>query len=212
MRYQPLVTTILNLRVSHFGTNKMICMIYRPKKKEIQVIGNRCIEPAFRYLIKYSRILGISKVTWLGSCPKIRQVANAMANTPQSLKFVCCCSGMLVMLLRFGPSKFSARYCIFWEIIGFITLSSKFTSSEGQPMEVMHTKWLPFTRWSWINSAVVSSNCCKGLSVGLWKPSMFGLIFFRRMWAFSMMIQSNHPLGEEMISNSNWLSLPNYLH
>ena len=111
VRYQPLISTSLNFRVSHFGTSKMICMIHTPKKK-IQVVGNRCIEPDFRLLIKCGRILGISKVTSLGSCAKTRQVANAMANTPQSLEFVCCYTGMLVMLLRFGPSKFSASSCI----------------------------------------------------------------------------------------------------
>ena len=78
----------------------------------IQVVGKRCIEPDCRHPIKCGRTIGISKVTSLGSCPKTRQVADAMANTPQSLEFVCCCTGMLVMLLRFDPSKFSASSCI----------------------------------------------------------------------------------------------------
>ena len=212
VRYQSLITTILNFRVSHFRRNKVICMIHRPKIKEIQVVWKRCIEPACRHLIKCGRILGISKVTWLGSCPKTRQVANAMANTPQSLKFVCCCTGIFVILLRLGPSKFSASSCISWEITGFIRLSSKFTSPGGQSMEVMHTQWLPFTWSSWINSAVMISNCFAGPSVGLWKPSMFGLIFFRSIWASRMMVQSNHPLGEAMISNSLWVSFASDLH
>ena len=41
---------------------------------------------------------------------------------------------------------------------------------------------------------------------------MFGLIFFRSIWASCMMVQSKHPWGEAMISNSNWVSLPSDLH
>ena len=33
VKYQPLITTSLNFRVSHFGTSKMISMIHRPKKQ-----------------------------------------------------------------------------------------------------------------------------------------------------------------------------------
>ena len=194
VRYQSLITASMNFRVSHFGTSKMICMIHRPKK-EIRVVGNRSIEPDCRHPIKCGRLLGISKVTSFGSCPKtiLSKVANAMANTPQSLEFVCCFTGMLVMLLRFGPSKFSASSCISWVITGFIRLSSKFTSPGEQPMEVMHTQWLPFTWSSWMNSAVMTWNCFTGQSAGLWRLSLFELIFFRSLWASCMMVHSSRP-------------------
>lgn len=57
---------------------------------EVQVIGERAIEAVLRQFSRCGLILGMSNVMVSGFCPYAKQVANAMANTPQSLPFCCC--------------------------------------------------------------------------------------------------------------------------
>ena len=59
-------------------------------EKEIQVVGKKLMRPFLRHWIKCGRILGTSKVALQGFCPYTRHVANAAANTPQSLALLCC--------------------------------------------------------------------------------------------------------------------------
>lgn len=97
---------------------------------------------------KWGLILGIWNFAWEESCPYTRVVANAMAKTPQSLKFCCCWTSSWLIPLYLGPSKFLTRRIISADTAGFARLSSKFTNpgavdrGDTHPM-VIHMEQLP---------------------------------------------------------------------
>lgn len=79
-------------------------------------------------------------------------------------------------------------------------LSYKFTMPGKQPTELVHTQWwLPVCRIC-TNSLVTTSKFPTGPSVVLWKPSNSGFTCFSKIWACWMMVQSNHPVGDSMLS------------
>lgn len=148
---------------------------------------------------KWNRILGTSKVTWLGSVPKARQQATAIAKTPQSLLLVCCCTGTQLSLIKLPPNKSVVCSSTSWLITSWYRLSYKFTSAGEHPMEETHTQWsLPVCKIC-INSLVTTSKFRTGPRVGRWNPSIDVFTLCKSTWACWIMSQFSHPFASRMI-------------
>ena len=169
----------------------------RTLPRRIYKHGNMVIALFLRHEAKWCLIPMTSKVTCLGSVFKTRQVAKAMAKTPQSLPLVCCCTGA-----KLSPTKLPPNKWFVWSSTSSLIMSwklYKFTYPGTHPMELMQTQWsFPVCR-SCMNSADTTSKFLAGPSVGRWKPSMEGFASCRSTWAMCIISQLSHTWGLRII-------------
>ncbi len=67
-------------------------------------VGNNSILPDSIHLNKWFLISGMLNSTNVGSCLRVKHVAKAIANMPQSKPFCCCWTEAIVMLHGTPPS------------------------------------------------------------------------------------------------------------
>ena len=161
-----------------------------------------------RHLDKWGRISGTSTVTILGSLPYTIQVANAIENTPQSLPFPCFLTGTMFIPVKLFPMRSFSCSSTSLATMSWNKLSYKFTIPGKQQTELAQTQcWLPVCRIC-TKSLVTTPKFLTGPSVVLWNPLIRGFTCFSKMWASCMTLQSNHPVGDSMISYSARVKFP----
>lgn len=108
--------------------------------KCIQKCGKTLISPALKHSSKCGLILGMSNIKSEGLSSNTRHVANATAKMPQSLPFICCCTGMTSMPTKLSGSRSLTCCSTSSSIMSLYRLSYKLTHPDVQPIELMHTQ------------------------------------------------------------------------
>ena len=118
---------------------------------------------------------------------------------------------MLIPVKLFAMRSFNC-FSTSLAMMSWNKLSYKFTIPGKQPTELLQTQcWLPVCRIVCrisTNSLVTTSKFLTGPRVVLWNPLISGFTYFNKIWASCMTLQSNHPIGDSMISYSAWLKFP----
>lgn len=109
--------------------------------------GNISMElPPSMHFHKCERMARLLNLMVEGSTPWQRDVANAIAYTPQSVLLVCCSTGMILTSMHSASStcNSAAICCLVVSVTPVKRLSYSFTSfGTSHPVLLTHTQWSP---------------------------------------------------------------------